>query len=359
MNLDHGERGDSAKMHCMHFRRVAAFAAVMLFAASSFAASVEQKKGELQDLKGRIKDLRRDVAAAEKSKTSVADQLRETESAISDTSRRLHQLSAESTEAKQQLASLDAQKRRLDQQAGTQQQQLAQVLNRQFVSNESDALKLLLSGHDPNQTARDRYFLTQLSRAKAELLKQLRTVAAEKKALAEDTRQRQAQLAAIERQQQESRAQLLARKKQRVATLAKIGDRLKAQRREIDSLKRDQQRLAKLISGLARAAAAKRAAPRDPPADDTKVGAGGTAIGNTSRIKSYEPGHVEGAFAALRGKLALPVKGQIVGRFGHTREAGGANWRGLFIRAPRASWSRPWPAVRWSFRIGCADSAIC
>jgi len=303
-----------------------------LISTVALAAPVDAKKGELHDLKGRIEALRRDMAAAEESKTHAADQLRETESAISDVNRRLHELGAERAELKAELADLDAQSQRLDRQTGAQQNQLARLLNRQFVGGDSDALKLLLSGHDPNQSARDKYFLTQLSRAKADLIQQLRAVAAEKKRLADAARERQTALADIERRQQESRAQLLDRKKQRLTTLAAIADRLKAQRREISNLKRDEQRLAKLIEGLARIATTKRVAPKVPQGTHS-AGAGGTAIARTPRIKSHDPGNVGGAFAALRGQLRLPVKGAIAGRFGSPRAEGGASWKGVFIRA--------------------------
>lgn len=301
-----------------------------LFASTAFAASVDSKKDELQDLKSRIESLRRDMAKAEESKTYAADQLRETESAISDVNRRLHELGRERSALKTELADLETQSRRLDRQAGAQQNQLARLLNRQFVGGDSDALKLLLSGEDPNQAVRDRYFLTQLSRAKADLIQQLRAVAAEKKQLADAVRERQAQLAEIERRQQEDRAQLLERKKQRLTTLAAIADRLKAQRREIDTLKRDEQRLAKLIEGLAQIAATKKAAPKVPQGAHS---AGGTASARTPKVKSHDPGNVGGDFAALRGQLRLPVKGTIAGRFGSPRPEGGATWKGIFIRA--------------------------
>ncbi|MFA4968995.1 MAG: peptidoglycan DD-metalloendopeptidase family protein [Sulfuritalea sp.] len=311
----------SGRSHC-----VKALCLVSLLASSAFAATVDSKKEELQDLKSRIEALRRDMATAEESKTSAVDQLRETESAISNANRRLHELGAERAELTSQLADLEAQSRRLDRQTGSQQSQLGHLLNRQFVGGESDALKLLLSGRDPNQSARDKYFLTQLSRAKADLIQQLRAVAAEKSRLADAVRERQAQLAAIDRRQQESRAQLLERKKQRLTTLAAIAARLKAQRREINTLKRDEQRLAKLIEGLARIVATRKAAPRTIPRDG-----GGKATG--PRVKSYDPGNVGGAFAALRGQLRLPVKGTIAGRFGSPRAEGGGSWKGVFIRA--------------------------
>jgi septal ring factor EnvC (AmiA/AmiB activator) len=308
------------------------FCFAALLAATAFAASVDSKKGELQDLKGRIEALRRDMAAAEESKTYAADQLRETESAISNVNRHLHELGGERTELKAALADLDGQSQRLDRQTGTQQNQLARLLNRQFVGGDSDALKLLLSGRDPNQSARDKYFLTQLSRAKADLIQQLRAVAAEKKRLAQAARERQEQLAEIERRQQESRAQLLERNKQRLTTLAAIAEKLKAQRREITTLKRDEQRLAKLIEGLARIAATKKAAPK--VAHGTRsAGTGGTATARSPKLKGHDPGNVGGTFAALRGQLRLPVKGAIAGRFGSPRAEGGTSWKGVFIRA--------------------------
>ena len=295
-----------------------------IVATPALGAGVEQKKEELQDLKGRIESLRREVAAGEESKSNAADQLREVESSISTVNRRLHELGIEIAELKAELARLDAQGQRLDRQGGAQQSQLARLLNRQFVSGDSDAMKLLLSGHDPNQAARDKYFLTQLSRAKAEMIQRLRAAAEEKRQLAETVRERQAQLAGIERQQQENRAQLLSRKKQRQTQLAMIADRLKAQRREIGTLRRDEQRLTRLIDGLIRIASAKK--PKSGGAANSRPAA-------SPKLKSHDPGNVGGAFAKLRGRLRLPVNGAVAGRFGTPRPEGGALWKGLFIRA--------------------------
>lgn len=303
---------------------------VAFLASTSFAASVDSKKGELQDLKDRIETLRRDMAAAEESKTYAVDQLRETESAISGANRRLHELGVERSELKAQLADLDAQTQRLERQTGAQQNQLARLLNRQFVGGDADALKLLLSGHDPNQSARDKYFLTLLSRAKADLIQQLRAVATEKQRLADVVKERQAQLAEIERRQQEERAQLLANKKQRLTKLASIAGRIKAQRREIDTLKRDEQRLARLIEGLARIAAARKIKPK---ASQETHSAGSTVAAKAPKLKNHDPGNVGGAFGALRGRLRLPIQGTISGRFGSPRPEGGAAWKGIFIRA--------------------------
>jgi septal ring factor EnvC (AmiA/AmiB activator) len=46
-----------------------------------------------------------------------------------------------------------------------------------------------------------------------------------------------------------------------------------------------------------------------------------------------EAGGGAGPFARLRGLLRLPVRGELIGRFGTPRERGGAGAKGVFIRA--------------------------
>ena len=39
------------------------------------------------------------------------------------------------------------------------------------------------------------------------------------------------------------------------------------------------------------------------------------------------------AFASLKGRLALPVRGELTNRYGAPREESGSTWKGLFIRS--------------------------
>jgi len=143
-----------------------------------------------------------------------------------------------------------------------------------------------------------------------------------------------------------------------LATLAKLATQIRGQRNELANLRRDEQRLTKIIENIAAAArksAAKKAAAEAAEKAATlravakggnksgKVGAGETASKiKPSRpqtpvkppiVRNYEPGRVGGEFSALRGRLRMPVSGQVVGRFGSARAESGAAWKGLFIRA--------------------------
>ncbi len=41
-----------------------------------------------------------------------------------------------------------------------------------------------------------------------------------------------------------------------------------------------------------------------------------------------------GAFGQLKGRLSLPVRGELKSRFGSPREGSGVLWKGLFIASP-------------------------
>jgi septal ring factor EnvC (AmiA/AmiB activator) len=316
-----------------------------VYSTASPAAAVEAKTHTLDSVRARIESLRRDMSKTEKSKQDVSEQLRATETAIADTNRRLQQLAQERHAVEEKLTTLQAQIKRLEQQTSAQQSHLAQLLNRQFISGDADALSILLAGRDPNFIARDQYFLTQLSRAKVDLVQQLRTTVSERQNLTAEVLEQQTQLTEIARREQESRSQLQLRQQQRAAVLAQLGKRLRGQKTEITRLRRDERRLTNVIAALAAAArkeaaqvAAREAARKAAKAAETKktatqpkVGAGNTASPPAAR--SYDPGQVSGAFSALRGKLRLPVAGQIVSRYGSARAEGGAAWKGLFIRA--------------------------
>jgi septal ring factor EnvC (AmiA/AmiB activator) len=289
-------------------------------AAGALAAPADVKREELKDLQGRIQSLQKDIAKAEESRADAAEELRETEQAISEANRKLRELGVARAEAQATLGSLNAQSQKLSARIAAQQLQLGRLFTRQYYAGETDALRHLLSGNDPNQLARDAHYLSLLSRAKAGLIRDLGEILDEKKRLAGLARDKNDELAEIEKSQQRERAGLLEQQKKRQSVLDRLSDRIKAQRREVDRLKRDERRLAKLIEGLGRIVAKPRRAPQPK----------GPALRNE---RTPDESLAGGAFAQLRGRLALPARGELANRFGTPRQEGGTTWKGIFIRA--------------------------
>lgn len=308
-------------------------ACLALVCGTALAASQAARKEELKEQRGevreRIETLRRDLARSEESRAYAADQLRETESAISDVNRGIHQLGEKRNAIQADIRALESQSRRLAEQTAVQQDHLSRLLYRHYTRGsrvEMDAFSLLMSGRDPNQAALDTQYLKSLSQAKADLIADLRAKEREKKRLAEAAREKNAELEAIEEKQRQARSRLLDQQKQRQALLARTAEKIKAQRGEIGALQRDERRLTELLAKLARAA--KRPAR---PAPGKKPSA------TVRNERMPDPAQAGGAFAALRGKLALPVRGEIASRFGKPRPEGGTTWKGLFIRATEGS----------------------
>lgn len=291
-------------------------------AASALAAPADAKREELKGLQERIQALQKDLAKTEGSRADAAEELRETEQAISGANRRLRELNGERARAQASLDNLTLQSQKLSSRIAAQQAQLGRLFTRQYYAGETDALRHLLSGDDPNQLARDAHYLRLLSHAKAGLIRDLGGILEEKKHLASLAHDKTAELAEIEKNQQRERSGLVEQQKQRQAVLARISDRIKTQRREVEKLKRDEKRLARLIEGLGRIVAK----PKRPASSRAQA----PALRNERTPDAALPAD---AFARQKGRLALPTRGELANGFGTPRQDGGTTWKGVFIRA--------------------------
>lgn len=294
----------------------------------AFAAKVDSKRAELKHVRGRIGALQQDLARNESAKTQAAGELSKLDAAIAATSRQLEELNQNRARVQAQLDDLNRQSAQLAAQIDAQQKQTATLLYRQFVNGNDDALHVLLAGGDPNKAARDRYFLTLISREKGQLLDDMRSSLKEKNRLADAARDKSEELAAISRQQEQQRAALQAKQKERQVLLAQVSDQIKAQKRQIATLKENEKRLSNLIDNLAKQAA--RAAKK-------KRGTAPAPSPRATPPREPDLDSARGEFAALRGQLTLPVAGDIVQRFGSPRGDGGTVWKGLFIRCAPGS----------------------
>jgi septal ring factor EnvC (AmiA/AmiB activator) len=285
----------------------------------------EREKAKLEALRDKRSALEQQVKQAESSRSAAADELRDTEKAISASGRKLRSLGEERAAARDELTGHEGELRQLERQAATRQAQLARLLRHQFRPNEADALAVLLAGGDPNVAARDRHFLALLSRAKADLIAGLKRDAAETRRLTEVVRERSEKLADLVHREEQERANLRQRQQERQVVLAKISKQIKEQRREIDTLKHNESRLANLIESLAKRPV------RSKPAKPARSGKGSELP--LAQTVTAEPDNPTGAFARLRGKLIRPAAGAVAGRFGARRDDGQSVWKGLFIRA--------------------------
>jgi len=278
-------------------------------------AGAGAKERELRELRGRIEALQKSLAEAEESKSEAADALRESERAISETNRALRELGAQSRETQRQLAVLGAESRRHEAALRTQQEQLTRLLYHHYLGSQSEPLKLLLNREDPNEIARRLHYFGYISRARARLIVETRESLARLRQLARETAQKASELAAVTSESKALRSRLDREKRARAQVLTRISRDIQRQRREIGTMKRDEGRLARLVESLAKLMARSKPAPRL----------------KNERVPQAPSG--DSPFLELKGKLNLPVRGELANRFGNPRADGGVVWKGLFIAA--------------------------
>lgn len=295
---------------------------VFLTLPSMALATGEKEKARLDTLRGQRATLEKKLEESELSRTETANRLRETEQAISSVGRKLRDLGNARAMAQKELGEHERELSQLERQQQARQAQLARLLRHQFRNRESDALSILLAGGDPNMAARDRHFLALLSKAKAELIANLRHDADQIRQVSETVRIRGEKLAELARHEETERAQLRQRQQERQAVLAKIAAQIKTTQREIETLKQNEQRLAKLIDSLGKRSIKPK--PGTQPAPPPRA---------TGKALAAEPVNAGGDFARLRGKLLRPIDGAVAARFGSKRDDGQSIWKGLFFRA--------------------------
>jgi septal ring factor EnvC (AmiA/AmiB activator) len=294
-----------------------AFGVLLLLLACPVAesAGAGAKEQELRELRGRIEALQKSLADAEESKNEAADALRESERGISEANRVLRELGTQSREANRQIASLHAESRRREDALKAQQAALAELLYWQYLGGGGAPLKLLLNREDPNEIARRLHYFSYVSRARARLIADTRASLSQLARLARDASEKAAELTAIAAENKAQRARLEREKRARNVTLARISRDIQRQRREIGTLKRDETRLTRLVESLARLVARAKPAPRL----------------KNERVPQAASG--DSPFLELKGRLNLPVRGELASRFGSPRAESGVFWKGLFILA--------------------------
>ena len=288
---------------------------------------------DLRELRSRIESLKNEIAGKEESRNEARDALRESERAISEANRQLHNLAGERKNARDELRRLGDEARGIEADLAARQGAIGQMLAVRYFGGDVDYLKLLVSGQDPNQTTRDLHYYSYVSRAQAALIRTLRANLARLRELEGETRDKTGELAEIEAEQKQERDLLAREQSSRRKVLERVSAQIRGQRKQVKSLERDENRLTRLVAELGRLIADQtskagkvRAARRNDKASVTTRGTPGGIADSAAELAGA-------AFETLKGKLRLPIRGELLGRFGKARAEGGPSWKGLFIRA--------------------------
>ncbi len=302
--------------------RTAACAALAALTLSMSLGAYAAGKEDLREARERVERLRQALSQSETARVEAADRLRASESAISDATRELRTLQGAQREVQRELDRLGGEIAQLQITLDRGRGQLAALLHRRYVDGPQSPLKLLLSGEEQGATLRLLTYRAYAARAQAALIDEMHADLARITALEESVRARHEDVARLEAQQREQHAQLATQLAERRKVLAAVSGRIAQQRKEMAAAQRNEARLARLIEELAKAARSKaKAATRRPSSN----------VARNERVP--EATLRESDFPALKGRLRLPVRGELADRFGTPRQDSGLASKGVFIRA--------------------------
>jgi septal ring factor EnvC (AmiA/AmiB activator) len=267
-------------------------------------------------LRSRLNALSKELESKEAAEREARDALRESERAISEANRTLVELQGEGQRLRIEVARLAERRRVLERSLAERQGAIERMLLARHAGGPPEAVRVVLSGEAPAELARRLHYLSYVSHGAATLLAGYRGGIAELDRVAREAEARRARQRAVEQSSRADREKILSERRERRRVLDRVAGDIRKGRKEIKVLRADEARLGRLVEEIGRVVYARseqtpEAAPR-----------------NTPRSGGRE------TFSALRGKLRLPVLGELTGRFGAPRGAAGMEAKGVFIRAP-------------------------
>ena len=311
------------------------FCATSFFCTSGFAAKkIDVAKEDLSDLHEKIQALKKELDSNQEAHKDATDELKDSETAISSANKKLREINQKQKQNKNTLNSLKKQSLNLNENLSQQQQQLSNLLRQQYMHGGQSYGQLILQNKNPSEIARDVKYFSYIAKQHAKVIDGMQSNLVKVKKLNNQTATTLQEVANLKAKQEAEKKALEQQKQEKSKIVKTLSKQISAQRGEIDKLKRDEKSLSKLVQRLAKIIpktilkktkkAIKKKQDKIDDGNDEKI-----ASNEATPTNAYSGSN----FAALKGKLHLPVRGDVTNRFGAARQDTGVTWKGLFIKA--------------------------
>ena len=268
-------------------------------------ADARKAEAELQAVKSEIERITRQVSAEQVERDRLTNELRTSELSVGKLRDALSEVRRERAERAARRAALAAEQRAREAEVQHNRAALAGQLRAAYLIGRQEPLKLLLNQKDPALAGRMFAYYSYFGRARAGQIKLIEDDLQRIAELDGELEAEDQQLAELEKKQRAQLHELEQARTQRTHVLASLEAQSHTRAQNLERLRSQQAGLEKLLHEL-------RTAMERFPLE-----------GND-------------AFARLRGKLAWPVSGRLVARFGDAR-AGGVHWDGVLVATERGA----------------------
>jgi murein hydrolase activator len=268
-------------------------------------SDARKAEADLKEVKSEIERVTRQVSEEQVERDRLTNELRTAELSVGKARLSLTDIRRERVERAAGRAALASEKHRRETELTANCEALAGQMRAAYLIGRQEPLKLLLNQRDPEVAGRMFAYYSYFGHARAGQISLIETAVQRIGELQVQLEAEDARLAELERQQRTQLGVLEQARTTRTHVLADLEARSRSRAQNLERLRSQQAGLEKLVREL-------RAAMERFPVE-----------GND-------------AFARLRGKLAWPVSGKIVARFGDAR-AGGVHWDGLVVATERGT----------------------
>jgi septal ring factor EnvC (AmiA/AmiB activator) len=276
-----------------------------LAAAPKPEADAKKAEAELSAVKSEIERVTREVSASQVERDRLTRDLKSAELSVGHARESLGDLKRQRAAHAARRGALATEQRGRQVQLEKNRADLAGEIRAAYTIGRQEPLKLLLNQEDPALAGRMFAYYGYFGRARAS---EIKIIQDDVQRLADLGAELDAEDAALGRLEQQQRAELSALERartQRSQVLAGLEAESRTRAQNLERLRAQQAGLEQLLREL-------RAAMERFPLETNE------------------------AFARLRGKLAWPVSGHLVARFGDAR-AGGVRWDGVLVATERGT----------------------
>ena len=268
-------------------------------------ADARKAEAELSAVRSEIERVTRQVSDAQVERDRLTRDLKSAELSVGHARATLSDLKRQRAQHAARRTQLATEQREREAQLDKNRAELAGQMRAAYTIGRQEPLKLLLNQQDPALAGRMFVYYGYFGRARAGQIKLIEDDVQRLAELAAELDAEDAELARLEQQQRAELNQLEHARQQRSAVLAGLEAESRTRAQNLERLRAQQAGLEQLLKEL-------RAAMERFPLETNE------------------------AFARLRGKLAWPVSGHLVARFGDAR-AGGVRWDGVLVATERGA----------------------
>jgi len=263
----------------------------------------EQARQQLEQLRGEIKTISRQISAEKGRKNSLQNQVRKADISLGALQKDIGKNEQALQKSRRRLSDLKARQQVLINSRKQQQTLISREMRAAYQNGRMGQLKILLNQEDPNTLARALAYYRYFYDARSEHIEKYRQILRElqelEPAIIRVTSELEGKKVVLQTQKTKLVQAKSTREKavtQLLASIAEKGGKLK-------QMEQDQQELEKLLEAIEQ------------------------AVVNLKMPENYK------SFAAAKGTMPWPISGRASHRFGKSRNSGKMRWRGVTIPA--------------------------